>query len=180
MLQRGPDGAQRGIRSRHGGDIGEGVGAEALAGRLRDCLLRQRIRADESGGELGMALGDGAAHLPELGVDDQLAQSFQGGATHRGDGVLGGGAGEHELAGTRDHVGIGAAERGLLGREVVEEGARRHPGPRGDRVDRDVAEVALVEQLDGGAVQRMAGLALLASTQPFVEGDDGRHDCNIT
>ena len=56
-------------------------------------------------------------------------------------------------------------DRGLLGHPVVEEGAGGDPGTLGDHLRRHGREPVLDHQLEGGAVHRHAGLALLLLPQ---------------
>ena len=65
----------------------------------------------------------------------------------------------------RRGVGVEAEDGVVLGREVVEEGARGDVGPGGDVVDRHVLEPALGDQLERGLVEGEPGGELLALAQ---------------
>ena len=85
----------------------------------------------------------------------------------------------HEaLAQGRDPVLVGAEQRGFLGREVVEERARRHVGRLGDVLHGDVREAALGDQVERHPAERPAGGQLLALAQRGARLPRGRHASN--
>ena len=69
------------------------------------------------------------------------------------------------LAQSRNPVRVRADHGGFLGREVVEERARRHIRGLGDILDGDVREAALGDQVERHPAERPAGRQLLALAQ---------------
>ena len=104
-----------------------------------------------------------AAELTEL-IGDRLGVADHDHAQYIQDG-LAGRLVHDALAQRRDPVRVRAEQRGFLGREVVEERARRHVRRLGDVLHGDVREAALGDQVERYPAQRPAGRQLLPLAQ---------------
>ena len=125
--------------------------AARRCGSARASFIR-RSQSDRVAAELTELIG----HRPGLAGHDH-AQRLQGG--------LAGRLVHDALAQRRDPVRVGAEQRGFLGREVVEERARRHVRRLGDVLHGDVREAALGDQVERHPAERPAGRQLLALAQ---------------
>jgi hypothetical protein len=104
-----------------------------------------------------------AAELTQL-VGDLLGVADHNQTQHIQD-RLAGGVMRDALAQRVDPARVRTEQHGLLGREVVEERARRHVRRLSDVVDGDVRETALGDQVKRHPAQRPAGGQLLALAQ---------------